>query len=67
MKLSDYLKTNKITARDLADRLGVSVKAVNKWKRHERVPRPRHLVAIAAETNGAVTVGDFIMPEESAA
>lgn len=60
MNLRDYMDRNKITADDMAKRLGASVHAVHKWYYGQRIPRPAQMRAIAAETFGAVTPADLV-------
>lgn len=60
MDLSTYLKTNGISRRDFAERIGVSTEAVRLWEERLRVPRKNVLLSIAAATNGGVTANDFV-------
>lgn len=62
MKLRDYLRVgDEKTAREFARKAGVSIHAVRKWVRDERVPRPRTIMKIKKITKGAVTPEDWMM------
>lgn len=65
MKFSDYLKANRITAKDFAIRLGVSVGAVLKWRYGTRVPRLPEMLRIEEITSGAVTARDWASADEA--
>lgn len=60
MKLAAYLEINGLTQALFAESIGVSVFAVGKYVRGERVPRPRILARIRAQTGGEVTANDFL-------
>jgi DNA-binding transcriptional regulator YdaS (Cro superfamily) len=59
MDLRTFLKTHKLTAPQFADRVGVSVWAVNKWVARVRTPRPEQIDRITAATDGKVTANDL--------
>jgi glutamine synthetase len=59
MKLSDYIRTNELTAAELARRLGVSRQNVSRWARGDVIPRPDEMKRIIEATAGAVTPNDF--------
>lgn len=59
MKLAAYLEKNGLTQAAFAEAIGVSVFAVGKYVRAERVPRPQILARIRAQTDGEVTANDF--------
>jgi len=68
MKLKDYLKKQKISASELARRIGVSVSAVARWvpkegKRQVRRPDWDALEKLAVTTEGEVMPNDFL-PDE---
>lgn len=54
-----FLAENKITAEDMATRIGASVSAVRKWARDERIPGKDQMRRIAEVTDGAVMPIDF--------
>ncbi len=60
MKLATYLEMNGLTQAAFAEAIGVSVFAVGKYVRAERVPRPQILARIRAQTGGEVTANDFV-------
>mgnify|MGYP003109343393 FL=1 len=70
MKLSEYLKENKITQEDFlqqAKSVGAtfSIHAVSKWCQGHRIPRQDEMYVIHAITNGAVSPNDFyILPNK---
>lgn len=59
MDLSTYLKTNGISRRDFAERVGVSTEAVRLWEERLRVPRKNVMPRIVAETDGIVSPASF--------
>jgi hypothetical protein len=50
---------------EFAERIGVSRQSLWRYKAMERVPRPKIMAKIQAETSGAVTANDFIVSEVS--
>lgn len=62
MKLSRYMKENKLTDEDVALALGATISAVGKWRRGERMPRPGVMQKILLLTTGAVSPNDFHAP-----
>jgi DNA-binding transcriptional regulator YiaG len=60
MQLKDYLRLERESAKDFAKRAGVTVHAVRKWIRKERMPRPHKIVKIKLVTKGAVTESDWL-------
>jgi transcriptional regulator with XRE-family HTH domain len=68
MKLKQWRLTQGLSVEELASRVDSSERAVIKWERGERRPRPETLMKIMAITDGAVSWGDFFdSAEESAA
>lgn len=59
MLLKDYLKSQNITAKEFADKIGCSHGGLLKWVSGDRFPRPIHIYKIERETDGAVTANDF--------
>jgi transcriptional regulator with XRE-family HTH domain len=62
MKLKQWRTERGLSASDLASKLHFSERAVIKWERGERRPRPDALAAISSLTEGAVTPNDFFDP-----
>lgn len=60
MKLSRYLKDNKITDVEFATQVHATPFAVGKWRRGERTPRDVFMRRIVKATCGAVTPNDFL-------
>lgn len=60
MKLSDYLKENRIIAAEFARKIGVTTMAVSYWVNGKRMPEPEHIVKIYKETDGMVDANSFI-------
>lgn len=65
MKLTDFLKRNKMTRDDFADAIGVDRVSVYRWETGKAFPI-RHLNKIIAATGGKVTANDFVQPNEAA-
>lgn len=61
MQLKTYLKREGETARAFSVRAGVSIHAIRKWVRNERVPRPRTIMKIKKLTRGDVGPDDWMM------
>lgn len=60
MKLIDWMSQDNKDPLDVAQALGVSVFAVRKWLRSERIPRPAMQSKIKAMTNGLVCGDDWL-------
>jgi transcriptional regulator with XRE-family HTH domain len=62
MKLSDWLETNRMSASEFAEIIGVHRSTVGRWADPKYTGRPwRDLMAkIAKATNGQVTANDFM-------
>jgi transcriptional regulator with XRE-family HTH domain len=59
MKLAHYMNRHRLTDAAIAERSGVPLGSVGYYRRGERIPRPRHMLAIYSATGGAVTADDF--------
>ena len=59
MELKSYLDEQSLTCDFFAKLVGVTERAVIKWRRGERIPRPEHLKKINEITDGAVGPNDF--------
>jgi transcriptional regulator with XRE-family HTH domain len=59
MKLSDWLKSKRMTQTELAERLGVSKSAVSKLVTGDRSPSLRLIKLIHEMTNGRVGLKDW--------
>lgn len=70
MKLSAYIKKQRITAAEFAARIGVNKSTVSRWIESEDHPQPLYrpnwsqIDKIVRETDGDVTANDF-MPGSS--
>jgi DNA-binding transcriptional regulator YdaS (Cro superfamily) len=60
MQLKDYLRLEEESALEFAGRVGVTIFAVRKWVRGERIPRPATIMKIKKATKGAVTPEDWM-------
>jgi transcriptional regulator with XRE-family HTH domain len=60
MRLTEYLRRQKMSQAAFARKLGVAQPAVNRYCRGERVPVPELLVRIERITAGMVRVEDFV-------
>lgn len=60
MTLSDYLRATGQTHHTFANRVGVHPVTVSKWCSGAQRPGWAKMVAISAETGGAVTPDDFM-------
>lgn len=60
MLLKDYLRLERERPEDFASRVGVTIHAVRKWCRRERMPRPATIKKIQQITKGAVTPNDWL-------
>lgn len=65
MKLKQYLHEKGLTDREFGEAVGASERAVIKWKRGERVPRPDAMSRIIEATSGLVTANDFYSDQAS--
>jgi transcriptional regulator with XRE-family HTH domain len=59
MELRSYLVEQSLTCEGFAKLVGVTERAVIKWRRGERIPRPEHIKKINKVTAGAVGPNDF--------
>lgn len=66
MTLATWLTQTKTPDAEFADRIGVSRQSLWRYKAMERIPRPKIMAKIQAETFGAVTANDFICAEVAA-
>jgi transcriptional regulator with XRE-family HTH domain len=63
MKLSDYIKDQKITQAKIGLAAGISKAHISQICRLGRRPSPDVAVRISQATNGAVTVLDLLYPD----
>jgi len=59
MQLSDFIKSNSIPPRKFAATAGLSLDAVYKYMRGERMPNEEQMRMIFDATAGQVTANDF--------
>lgn len=59
MKLHDWMRKNKKTPEDIADRLGVHAVSVRRYLTGARIPHQGVMKDIRALTKGKVTALDF--------
>lgn len=59
MKLADWMRDNKVSPKEMADRIGVTTEAVRLYMLARRVPREETMREILLSTNGAVEPNDF--------
>jgi transcriptional regulator with XRE-family HTH domain len=59
MKLRDYLKSNKISARAFGDLIGVCELSMHRYVTGKRVPTASVMQKVLENTDGAVTPNDF--------
>lgn len=59
MILRDYLDRHDIAVATFAQTVGVSVQALYRYIKHERMPRRAEMQRIASATDGEVTANDF--------
>lgn len=59
MKLTEFLKRNKISRDEFAETVGVDRVSVYRWETGKSFPI-RHLSKIIAATSGKVTANDFV-------
>lgn len=68
MKLAEYLDSEGLSARQFADRLGLTgspravMTRVQRWKQGTRTPSPEMIVKITEATKRKVKVDDFVKP-----
>jgi hypothetical protein len=69
MKLADWLSEQKIGPAEFGRRIGYPQPTVHRYVNGERIPEPKAMEKIFAETGGAVTPNDFysITPAPEAA
>lgn len=64
MRLTDHLEQSGMTQRQLAEKIGVSERAVRRYCAGHRVPQKDILQKIYQVTGGVVTANDFVdLPE----
>ena len=63
-KLMDWRRKHRMSRRELAEQLGVTVETVRRWEAGLRVPRPATMARIRAVTGGRVGPGDFYEPKK---
>lgn len=66
MKLKEYLKTNKIKAKEFAEKIGVTPAYVTLIHQGKRWPRVDLMRRISEATDGQVTANDFAAVDEAA-
>ena len=59
MELSDYLNSIGANPTSFAEKVGVSIKAMHRYCKKERLPRPDIMARIYKATEGKVTPADF--------
>lgn len=59
MTLDEFMQAHRLSARDVAERVGVGPEAVRKWLRGERIPRPAQMTRIHEISAGAVQPATF--------
>lgn len=59
MKLKEYLIRNKLKARWVAERTGVTISAARKWRQGIRMPRLSAIKTIHKITKGEVSFDDW--------
>jgi DNA-binding transcriptional regulator YdaS (Cro superfamily) len=67
MKFLDYLRDRNISQTEFARRIGVPITTLHGWGSGRRLPPATALAIIERETEGAVTVHDFVPAPEAAA
>lgn len=60
MNFRDYLERHDLSDVEMADRLGVSHQAVEKWRYGYRIPRMTTIKLISIITRGKVTANDWM-------
>ena len=63
MDLKSWMDKKEMTIDETAKKIGVSIYAVKKWLRGERIPRPRMQFRIRKMTAGAVCAEDWAFKE----
>lgn len=59
MKLTDYLRTSKMTVAKFSERTGLLPDTINKYKMGIRIPKPEAMEVIYRVTDGQVQPNDF--------
>lgn len=59
MKLTDYLRTSKMTVAKFSERTGLLPDTINKYKMGIRIPKPEAMEVIYRVTEGQVQPNDF--------
>lgn len=67
LTLKQWMEKDGRSAKQLADTLGVTVRAINHWLLGTRIPRPKQLSKINAISNGKVPPASFLMTDREAA
>lgn len=65
-KLRTWRKAQKLTLRQLAERIGSTPAALSRYETGKRLPRPQTLQAIVKVTAGEVTANDLFTPVDIA-
>jgi DNA-binding transcriptional regulator YiaG len=60
MTLDQYLTKHSLTCAAFARQISYSSSAVEFWRTHRRIPRPRAMALIKLVTKGKVTANDFM-------
>lgn len=60
MKLSEYLRSNAVSRREFAAKVGITEAALCRYISGVRMPRPQIVRAIMSASGGTVTPNDFI-------
>ena len=66
MRLNEYLDQNSMNQSAFAKRVGVTAEAVSQWISGVRSPRPKNILQIERETNGAVSFHDWHQNDNAA-
>jgi transcriptional regulator with XRE-family HTH domain len=59
MQLKEYLRKEKLSARQFADAIGLPLPTIQSYKYGQRVPRTLHMKLIYEMTENKVTPNDF--------
>lgn len=59
MKLADYLAMTNTAVATLAESIGVEIGSAYRYVAGDRIPHPKVMARIVAETKGAVQPNDF--------
>jgi len=63
MQLIDWMKKTDIDVYEAARAFDVSIYAIKKWLKKERIPRPKKQAYIKKVTKGAVSGDDWMIKE----